>query len=432
MPPGLYPHVVLVPFLVILLAIVTGAAFGYGTDPAWGAREGGLAIIVLARRFQWLLAGASLAACVALIGMVASGRHRAWWLIGLGPVLALFWHRLSGGTLAHMSVADNPPMVSADQAAFLKDDDWVVGLIFHGKAYAFPYDALYNTPAVVCADREQRFLLMWSAFANRAVAVRIQHEIKARELEIASMPANALLLHNARRGQFINGFTGLTHTGEAPAGLGAAIPTWKQPWGQWRKAYPQSLVLALPDELMRRRVPCQPLEMQFSLPARATSAPSEDPRQRVLLLATTRPAALPMSVAQRQAANFRTSRAHVLVVRDATTGRVFAFNRELAEDQPAVFTLNRDRTRKGWLVDSVHRHTWNLESGHGDWPVALRAVENVDRRPVAPPCVLVPLPIDTDLPMGVVRTWFGDVEVIDAASDGEGSGPRPWRDRTWR
>jgi hypothetical protein len=116
------------------------------------------------------------------------------------------------------------------------------GVTFGDATYAYPYSALFATPAILQADHEKRMILMWSAFANRALAMPIGQELRSRDLEVVSTPANALLLYNSRRGEFINGLTGQTPQHERPKGFAAALPlrTAKMPWGDWRSLHPES------------------------------------------------------------------------------------------------------------------------------------------------------------------------------------------------
>src|SRR5262249_23558576 len=115
-----------------------------------------------------------------------------------------------------------------------RDSDFVVAVHFGDAGYAYPYAALFSTPVVIQPNHEQRFILIWSALANRALAFRIDHEIKVGELQIASIPANALLLYSGRGGEFINGVTGLTTAGDAPSGFHNEVPTRKMTFGQWK------------------------------------------------------------------------------------------------------------------------------------------------------------------------------------------------------
>ena len=121
----------------------------YGADARWGTYPWGLGLIMLARRLQWPMIALSLILCIALLALVISGKRRAWWLIGLAPVLALFGHRFVTDPINRYGVVDDPVFVAASDAAFLGEDDYVVGVVFNDRAYAYPYACLYETPVVV-------------------------------------------------------------------------------------------------------------------------------------------------------------------------------------------------------------------------------------------------------------------------------------------
>src|SRR3954452_401498 len=201
------------------LATILAAVVAYGTHPVWAQYPHGLGLILFSRQVQWPALFLSLAAALAVVALVIAGKRRAWWLIGLAPVMALFGHRFATDPTAGMASIEDPQFVPAAQASFVNDADYVVGLTFGDKAYAYPYAALYSTPAVVHAQHDKRILVMWSAPANRAVATTISRAIRARFLDVVSTPANALLLYDTSRGQFINGLTAMTPAGEKPVGF---------------------------------------------------------------------------------------------------------------------------------------------------------------------------------------------------------------------
>ena len=116
----------------------------YGTHPDWAQFQYGLTLITLTRRLQWPLVAVSLVLCIALIALVISAKRRAWWLIGLAPVLALFMHRFTAGPAAPFAVLDEPAFASAAEATFVRDEDYVVGLEFQDDHYAYPYATLFQ------------------------------------------------------------------------------------------------------------------------------------------------------------------------------------------------------------------------------------------------------------------------------------------------
>ena len=81
------------------------------------------------------------------------------------------------GTFRNLQVVDRPAMVAAGDARFMKDDEFVVGMVVDEQAYAFPYRQLFNHPVILQPIREKRVALFWSAFANRAMAVHVSRQI---------------------------------------------------------------------------------------------------------------------------------------------------------------------------------------------------------------------------------------------------------------
>src|SRR5688572_1248919 len=191
----------------------------YGTDPRWVEQSWGLGLIVLSRRLQWPLVAVSLLLCLGLVGLVISGKRRAWWLIALAPVLALFVHRFVTAPTNRYTILDEPAFVAAAEAKHVRDEDYVVGVVFNEQPYAYPYAALWGAPVIVQSDRERRMLLIWSAYANAATPMEVTRELKARDLDIVCDPADTLLLYNGRTGQFIVGLTGQTHHHQKPLGV---------------------------------------------------------------------------------------------------------------------------------------------------------------------------------------------------------------------
>src|SRR5687767_4720876 len=98
------------PLSIAIFAIATAAIMAYGVHPALANHARGLDAIMLARRLQWPLIALSMIACVALLGLVISGKRRAWWLIALAPVLTLFVHRFLTSPINRYAVADEPPL----------------------------------------------------------------------------------------------------------------------------------------------------------------------------------------------------------------------------------------------------------------------------------------------------------------------------------
>ena len=69
----------------------------------------------------------ALIACILLMALTIFGQRRAWWLIGLAPVLALFAHRFAPGSAAlGTTVLENPYFVAAERSRSLMMNGWWV------------------------------------------------------------------------------------------------------------------------------------------------------------------------------------------------------------------------------------------------------------------------------------------------------------------
>ena len=383
------------PVILIALATLAASVVAYGTQPLWAQFPHGLQFIVLSRQLQWPLISLAMLLCLTLLAQVASGRKRAWWLIGLGPVLALFGHRFGPGHHGSFgAVVENPPFVAADQAKGLADDDYVVGLSFAGNDYAYPYATLYSSPVVIQADREKRMMLMWSAYANRAVAVTVARDVRARDLEVVSTPANALLLYDCRVGQFMNGLKGQTMTGQKPPGFGAPIPTTKMMWSTWRSTHHATRVMVAMAP-PRPNAPSHPIPPSCPMPPTALVG---TPDRRVTLVGTTRPVAVTSDDVGRSPLNLTADACPILIFRDSQQCR------------HAPSTADWGICGRG----SASTTPASTPEQHFSMGTPIR-----DGMPMAPDGrakqfkgkKLAPVVVDDDLYWGVMKFWYPELEL---------------------
>jgi hypothetical protein len=383
---------VLLPLILLVLAAADLAVVAFGANPFWAQFPHGLELILMSRRLQWPLVALSLLLCISLIALVVSGRRRAWWLIGLAPLLALLAHRFLFGAQNAFLVNGQPTFVAADQATFVSDNDWVVGLTDGDDASAYPFAALYSQPLVVQSDQAQPTMLIWSAFANCARAVRIDRSIRAGELEIVSMPANALLIYNARLGQFINGVTGLSPDGRVPEGFGEEIPTVKTTWNRWLRLHPKTRVLVPSDD--EGDSPHQPVLPYFPMPGDSADLSADT---TVVLIGAGRPvAALDRDVADHPA-NF--SEPLVVLVRSPATGAVVAFDRHAQEDLVPTFAAKRfPKFPHAIMIDSDSGSAWTIAGEALDGP--LKGVK------------LQSIQVQDGVYFNVARFWYRDLRIL--------------------
>jgi hypothetical protein len=380
------------PVILIVLATAAAALVAYGVHPDWAQYESGLSVIIVARRLMWPLIAIALILCIALIGMVIAGKRRAWWLIGLAPILALFVHRFGPGSPGPTAVIENPLFVSASDPGAPEAGDYVVGLIFSDRAYAFPYRALWARPVVALVDYDQRMLLIWSAYANRAMAVHLTRELRPRDLEVVSTPANSLVVYDRRLGQFISGVTGRLVSGGEVVGFSKPIDSTKCPWTEWKTAHPDTVVMAGWNE---SGLPSRPILPAFKMRV----PPVPETSMQVAMLATTQPAAVRDDVKLDHAANLTVGSTRVLLLRDRT-GRLRAFDRHLKEDLFLTFAISPSaHSRTPTLLDNDTQSTWTLDGRAIDGPLKGERLRPID--------------LDDRLYWGVMKFWYPDLELIE-------------------
>jgi hypothetical protein len=389
-----------VPLILLIVAVLLAAVVAYGNEPAIGSiGSHGLDVILWSRRLEWPLAVTAVLLCIALVVLVVSAKRRAWWLLGLLPVLALFTHRFITGPATHFHSIDDPIMVAGDQASFLGPSDEIVGISRNGVDYAFPYSVLYHDPVVVLSDRAGGMVLIWSPLANRALAFTSARDLRARDLDIVSSPANALIVFNSRLGQFINGVTGRTPDGNLPIGFLQPLTATKTTWSDWMTRHPTTTMVMLPPNNDWRTSPNQPLAPTYAAPKSGGVLPDH---RSVCLVATTRPIAVPSElVTEQQPLNLVSDQSEILLVR--INGIVRAFSRQLPQDLVPRFKKTSDTKHKSvaWL-DSDTNSEWSISGEAVEGPKEMLRMH------------LAPLPVEDDVYLGVMQTWFPTLHVATA------------------
>ena len=382
------------PLFLILLAAGAAVIMAFGTSADLAQYHHGLEIIYLTRRLQWPLVTFSILCCIVLILLVVSNKRRAWWLIALGPITGLFAYRFSVSPDNFYSVSDDPPTLNADEVTFVRDDDWVVGIQFDDQPYALPFQALYSTPLVMLTEREKRAIVLWSPFANVARAFQVNRDMRGRDLDIVSMPANALLAYNNRLGQFINGITGLTPKGLRPNGFKEEMPTVKTTWKQWRTSHPDTKVM-VPTGRLAHDPPAAPVLPLYPMP------PGFSEQKRIAVIPTTQPIAIPTEAITTSPMNVMAGKLPVLIFRDPS-GEIRAFDRRIDGDLMPRFQANHVPRRKlAALIDSDTDTGWNLEG------VAVDGAKDRKGKKLAP------VEIEQDLYLGVMKFWMPELKVND-------------------
>ena len=389
---GILP-LVLAPTVFIFLATIVAAVMAYGTDPRWGAIDSGLSVITFSRKLQWPLATFAVVLCLAVVAMVVAGKRRAWWLIGLAPVVALFAHTFKLGPTAGLTVVENPTFVDAADTMNIAADDYVVGVVFNEKALAFPYATLFNAPVVVHTDRDQKLLLLWNAYANVATAFSVDRSVRSGELDLVSSPANALLVYNTRNGQFINGITGKTPLGETPTGVRNSVSTVTTTWRQWLAAHRDTKVVLTTGQPTG---PTSPLVRAYPLPRRLENEPDE--------IVTMVHAEVPVAIAEESMptvpANFNAGDTRVLLLPRAVTGnQPRAFDRAVKDDLFPAFNVTTPDEKTGpLLIDADSGSLWNFTGRATTGPLKGEQLR--------------PLGVSTGVDFRVMKYWYPQLTLV--------------------
>jgi hypothetical protein len=341
------------------------------------------------------MVGLSLLLSIALLGLVISGRRRAWWLIGLGPILALFVHRFAPSA-ASSGVLENPPFVEASSPAAPRADEWVVGVVFEKEAYAFPYRALYVRPMVVLTDYDKRMLLLWSAGANRAMAWSIANDFHPRELEVVCAPVGSLLVLNRRYGQFICAITGTTTDAQKPIGFVAPVACQTTTFAAWRARHPQTRAMAIP--VAGADAPAAPI-VPRSFDDRVTHATDAQPLMSIAMVATTQPVAISSDLKPDKPLNVTAGGTRLLVLRDPLSGTLRAFDRRVGNDLFPTFKPHHETKRPDVaLVDSDTASLWTIDGRAIDGELKGQQLREIE--------------VDDGLWWGVMRYWYPRLQML--------------------
>lgn len=364
--------------MLLLLATVASAAVAWGCDPRFATR---VETICAMHRLQWLAIGVVVASCLSLVGLVVFGKRRAWWLVGLVPIIGMFGWRFGAQADRALWVDDQPAFASVAQSSWLSGDDRVIGLEIDGQAFAYPIAAIGRTPVIVQSERTRRVMVAWSAGANAATACWMDRSMRGRDIEIVAAPAGVLLIYNRRIGEFFDALTLRTPRRAAPKFVLQRIETRIWSWSHWREIHPDTLVL------QPRWAP---------IPA----APAGDSAsERVAMLLTDPPIAVRMNAITNEPSNISSGKGAVLVFMDDTTGRVRAFDRRVEEDLFPKFQRRLDAKRKrAVLIDSETQSTWDMTGRAIDGPLKGQQ--------------LAPIFVQQDIEWSALKYWRQDAVLL--------------------
>jgi hypothetical protein len=246
-------------------------------------------------------------------------------------------------------------------------------------------------------DDRIAFIPTTQPLANCARVFEIDRNLKARDLEVVAQPASALLIYNARVGQFINAVRGEKADGGKPSGFESPIASRKMSWKQWKLLHPDTRVMT--SDVIDPAAPVIPVAQQSPVFADMSHQPDE----RIAFIPTTQPLAIQDSDIARGPINTNAGTLPVLVFRDETTGITRAFDRRVEADLIPRFELNRDAKRKD--VKFIDRDTGAGWSANG---VAIDGASEMKGKK------LHPVEIEDGLYFGVMKHWYPNLELYES------------------
>lgn len=379
----------IIPIALILLASMAAFWVAYGVDPTVAQHFGELSCITTTRTIQWILLAFCILPCLGLIAQVGLGKCRAWWMLGLGIVLALLLHRFAPGSRKPVRILETGNLPRAVELREDLGDEFVVGFELEGTWYAIPCRSLYRTPIMTLTDFDERVLIIWSPFANLATVTHVAAEVRGSDLEFVSSPGNSTLVYNHKYGQYIVGVTGLTAQGDKPTGYKNAIPTHQMPWRHWVTLHPQTRILEpTPDDA---GLPGAPLVPKWK------TVDNVETTAETIFVRTEPPVALPLNIPLEHPINSAGGKQRFTLFR-TSDGLLHAFNRTIQDDLYLNFDFGRDKKGRTILTDKETRSTWTLQGQCIDGQLKS---EHLTEIPVIEPVYL-----------GVVKRWFPEGIVV--------------------
>lgn len=353
-------------------------------------------LITLTRRLQWLLLIAAIVPSLVLIVIVSINRAKAGWLLGLSIVVGLLFVRFGSVSRKPVRILEAESMPTLREARLATEEEYVVGIVFEGTAYAFPYRALYRTPIVQLTEFNKRLLLIHSPYANSATVLEVSREVRANDLEYVASPGNSTLVYNRKYGQFIVGITGLTDQGDDPIGVRDRVPCFRMSALAWRRLHPDSkLMMPTAADAGMPGVALRPLYEPITLDS---SLPAETP---IVLLRTDPPVAL-LDGAYDRPVQTRAGDTPIALWRDSG-GALRAFNRTVDTDLFLTFKITKDKKGNPKRIDNQTGSVWTDDARAIDGPLAGKR--------------LTPITIEENVYWGVSKQWFADLQLIRLEDD---------------
>ncbi len=150
---------------------------------------------------------------------------------------------------------NNPDMIPAAQATYMKDTDVVLGVVIHGQARAYPWWLVSNYHVVNDTSDEEPFLITLCEVCGGASAFRpVLPELPELPLsfQICGIRSGTIEIADHQTSSHWHPFLGTAVQGPLKGKSLDRYPLVLMTWKEWRSLYPASLVVNGSTQLRER------------------------------------------------------------------------------------------------------------------------------------------------------------------------------------
>ena len=157
--------------------------------------------------------------------------------------------RLKYSHAAFVLPLNDPDWRAADAADYMKSDDPVLGLYYHGKSWALPWWVMKNYHVANLTVDRQALLIAFCEECSTGIAWNPIVNGRRLTFRAAGMYNGSILLTDDQTKSYWTPFTGEALDGPLKASKLKQMQLVQCRWHEWRRLHPQSLVAYVPEEL---------------------------------------------------------------------------------------------------------------------------------------------------------------------------------------
>jgi hypothetical protein len=283
----------------------------------------------------------------------------------LAGIAALLLAQSTPSTPMPYAAIHQPEFVEASKAAFLQDDDILLGVTSGSVAKAYPAADLSQHGAVFDTLPDGPISVTWCGVCNTGVVYRAEVKSQALHFQYDRMVGANEVQKDLETGTSWQQATGEAIDGPLKGARLTLYPVVRTTWSEWRKRYPRTMVLKplpgyaerMPDRSKRIKAvtrvgpegaPNGALTLDKRLPARETVAGLEVGRETV---------AYPFSALRAsRVVNDRVGGEPIVIIHQPSSDTTTAFE---ARARGKVLEFKAANDDASSVIDLETRSTWN-------------------------------------------------------------------------